>query len=180
MGDSASQSGVKPIIGSTISWADLIKDIAELIGRSPTSGIDSYKYKLSDYASFLATVNEFRTGNTQNPLKIIQNANDILDHLHFGFLMYGKSSLFFHILEQTDLKITSVRAKNYRVAIVTGTLGQWKQAIINILTNKSTSEAQWVFSYCYDFFQSIGLQSVWADYRKKQTGDHTYLLEYKK
>ncbi len=180
MGDFAGQSGVKPIIGSAIAWSELIKYIAELTGQSPTSSVDSYGYKLSDYASFVSSVGEFRTGKIQNPLITIQNANDILNHLHFGFLIYGKSSLIFVILEQTDLKITTAKIKNGRVAIVTGTLGQWKQAVISILSNKTTGEARQIFSYCYDFFQSIGLQSVWAEYRKKQTGPNMYLLEYKK
>ncbi len=180
MGDLAGQTGVKPILGSMVSWADLLKHIAELTGHFPTSSNDAYNYKLSDYASFISSVNEFRTGVVQNPLKTIQDANDILNHLHFGFLIHGKSSLFFTILEQTDLKITSSRIKNGRAAIVTGTLNQWKMAIINVLTNKSTSEAQWVFSYCFDFFKSIGLQSVWADYRKKQVDSGVYLLEHKK
>ncbi len=180
MGEKASQTGVKPIIGSDVSWAELIKDIAELTGQSPSSSIDSYGFNLTDYARFVSSVDEFRAEGTRNPLKRIQDANDILNHLHFGFLMHGKSSLFFIMLEQTDLKITTSRIEGGRVGIVTGTLLQWKQAVINILSGKVTAESKWVFSYCYDFFQSIGLQSVWADYRKSQTDEHIYLLEYKK
>ena len=180
MGEQASQTGVKPLTGSSFDWAELVKDIAELTGQSPTSSIDSYGFKLTDYSRFISTVSEFRTRGIKNPLKRLQNANDILNHLHFGFLMHGKSSLFFTIMEQTDLKITTSRIEGGRVGVVSGTLLQWKNAVINILSGGSTAEAKWAFSYCYDFFQSLGLQSVWADYRAKQTDDQVYLLEYKK
>ncbi len=180
MGEKASQTGVKPIIGSSFNWAELVKDIAELTGQSPASSIDSYGFKLTNYSRFISTVSEFRTRGIENPLKRVQNANDILNHLHFGFLMHGKSSLFFSVMEQTDLKITTSRKEGGRVGVVSGTLLQWKHAIINILSGKSTVEAKWAFSYCYDFFSTLGLQSVWADYRKKQVDSGVYLLEYKK
>lgn len=174
------RTGVKPIIGSTISWTELLKDVAELSGHSPTKGIDSYGYKLSEYARFLSVLGEFRSGKEQDPINTIQNAGDILDHLHFGFLIYGKTSLIFTIMERTDLRIITAKIKGGRAAIVTGTLRQWKNAIINILTNKVSGEVRWVFSYCYDTFQQLGLQGVWHDYRKQQVDKNTYLLEYKK
>lgn len=180
MGNIATRTGVKLILGSAISWAEFLKDTAALTGYSLTRGIDAYSYKLSDYAKFIASLGEFRFGKQQNPITVIQSANDFLDHLHFGFLIYGTTKLIFTIMEQTDLKIITVKVEKGRAAIVTGTLRQWKNAIINILSSKKNKEACWVFSFCLDTFQQFGLQGIFHNYRKKLVDENVYLLENKK
>jgi len=172
----AGQTSVKPISVPTIAWGDFIKRIAELTGRSPTFGVDEYPYKLSEYARYLAILGEFRFGKKQNPIQTIQNAEDLLDHLHFSFLISGPASLIFDIMERTDLEIVMTRIKGGRSAIVTGSLNQWKSAVVRILTGKAKPEICSVFSYCFNFFKFLGLQEIWNDYRIKPQADKDILL----
>lgn len=179
----ATQTGVKPILVSNFAWTEFLKDAADLCGHSPIHGVDSYNYKLSEYARLIAVFGEFRSGKKCDPKQILYSAGDLLSHLYFGFMIDGSASLIYNIMELTDLKIISTRLKEKkgRAAIVSGTLKQWKDAIINILnpTIKRNRELCWVFSQCLDFFYQLGLHDIWHDYRKHATPDETYLLEEK-
>ena len=177
----ATQTGVKPLTVSTFAWAEFLKDAADLCGHSPIHGVDSYPYKLSNHARLIATFGEFRNGKECDPKQTLYEAGDILSHLHFGFLIDGSANLIYQIMELTDLKIISTRLKEKRgrAAIVSGTLKQWKDAIINILTIKRNRELCWVFSQCLDFFFHLGLQDVWHHFRRQSKKDQTYLLEAK-
>lgn len=179
----ATQTGVKPILVSNFAWTNFLKDAADLCGHSLTQGIDSYSYKLSEYARLITVFGEFRSGEKCNPKQILYSAGDLLSHLHFGFMIDGSANLIYQIMELTDLKIISTRLKEKRgrAAIVSGTLKQWKDAIINILcpTIKRNRELRWVFSQCLDFFFQLGLHDIWYNYRKHGLPDETYLLEEK-
>lgn len=174
--------GIKPILISNFAWTDFLKEAMTLCGHSPTQGIDSYSYSLKDYARLIAIFGEFRDGKECDPKQILYSAGDILSHLHFGFLIDGSANLIYQIMELTDLKIISTRLKEKkgRAAIVSGTLKQWKDAIINILsTNKRNQELRWVLSQCLDFFYQLGLHDIWHNYRKRSLSDRIYLLEEK-
>lgn len=179
----ADQTSVKPLLTSGLAWTEFLKYTAELIGHSPSRGIDSSNLKLSDYACFLAALGEFQSGKEEEPLNTLRNNDYILKHLFFGFLISGSTSLIFRIMELTDLNVITAKAKNKgRVAIVTGTLYQWKSAIIACLDQKliKNFELRWVFNECLNCFYISGLRNVFDDYRKVGLKDQTYLLEYKK
>jgi hypothetical protein len=178
----AGQTSVKPLVSSNIAWTEFLKNVAELTGHSPSRGIDSSNLKLSGYACFLASLGEFQSGKEQNPLDILRNDDYLLRHLFFGFLISGSTSLIFRIMELTDLDVTTAKSKNKgRVAIVTGNLQRWKDAIV-ICLNQSlikNFELRWAFNQCLDCFYSAGLRNIFDDYRKKGLKDKTFLLEYK-
>lgn len=178
----AGQVSVNPLLASNVAWAAYLNDIATLTGRSPTSGLDSSNLKLKDAARFIASVGEFQSGKEQKPLEVLRNHTNPLKHVFFGFLISGSTSLIFRILELTDLDVTSARGKDKgRVAVITGNLQQWKDAIITCLDKQliRNYELRWVFNQCLDFLYSAGLRNVFDNYRKSGLEDHTYLLEYK-
>lgn len=181
--DMATQTGVKPILVSNFAWTEFLKNVAELCSHSPIQGIDSYQYQLKDYARLIAVLGEFRSGKECDPKQILYSAGDLLSHLHFGFMISGSSGLIYQIMELTDLKIISTRLKEKRgrAAIVSGTLRQWRDAIINILLNDNNNnrELRWAFSQCLNFFSHLGLNDIWHDYRKLTSKDQIYLLERK-
>jgi len=178
----AGQTSVNPLIAPSIAWAAYLKDTVSLTGRSPARGLDSSNLKLSDFACFLASIGEFQSGKAQNPLDILRGETNPLKHLFFGFLISGSTSLIFRIMELTSLEVTTTRGLNkIRVAIVTGTLSQWKDAIVSCLDQKMVHnfELRWTFNQCLDFLHAAGLRAVFDNYRRKGLDDKTFLLEYK-
>lgn len=176
----AIQAGMIPLTASNVNWTNYLKDVAELASHSVTQGIDAYNYKLSDLARVIASFGEFREGSKQNPIEVIRNANDFLNHLHFGFLIWGKMSSAITIMERTDLEIILKRIKGGCIIVASGTLNVWKNAIITILSDSDIQdELQWIFSQCFDCFCSLGLEDIWYDFTKHGIRNETYLLEPK-
>lgn len=178
----AGQTSVNPLIAPNIAWVTYIKDTVSLTGHSPARGLDSSNLKLSDYARFLVSIGEFQSGKIQKPLDILRGESSPLKHLFFGFLISGSTSLIFRIMELTDLEVTTARGLNKtRIAIVTGTLSQWKDAIVSCLNQKliRNFELRWTFNQCLDFLYAAGLRNVFDDYRRKGLEDRTFVLEYK-
>lgn len=179
----AGQTSVKPLILSNVDWTNFIKNVAVLAGHSPTRGLDASGLKLGDYTRFIAALGEFQSGKALKPFDTLKSNNHLLRHLFFGFLISGSTSLIFRIMELTDLDVTTAKVKDKgRMAIVTGTLGEWKAAIITCLDKSliKNFELRWVFNSCLDTFYTAGLRNIFDDYRKKGLEDRTYLLEYKK
>ncbi len=178
----AGQTSVNPILVSNIAWSEFIKSVAELTSHSLFRGIDNSGLKLSDYARYLTALGEFQSGKEVKPLDVLRNNDYILRHLFFGFLISGSSSLIFRIMELTDLDVLTAKGKDKgRVAIVTGNLKQWKEAIIICLDQKliKNFELRWVFNECLNYLQQFGLRNIFDNYRKKDLKDQTYLLEYR-
>ena len=173
----ATQSGVTPLIVSNVNWTNFLKDIAELTGHSPTRGIDASNLKLADYPRFIVSLGEFQNKKQVQPLEVINAAGFLTRHLFFGFLIFGKSSSIFKIMELTDLDVTSAKMKGGgKVAVVTGNLKVWKDATLACLR---PYEVRWIFNQCLEYFYQLGLGIIWNDCRKQGLKDGTYLLEYK-
>ena len=181
----ATQTGVIPLTAPNIAWGTFIKDIAELTSHSPTRGIDSSNYKLSDYGKYIVALGEFQSGNEEKPLQILNNSDHLLDHLFFSFLFFGPSILTFKIMEFTNLFVISTRTKEKgRASIVSGTLRQWKQSIFICLQSQTSwikipKEIRLTFHNCMDFFVRFGLGNIFDNYRKIKLDDGTFLLEKK-
>lgn len=136
---------VTPIMGSNVNWNVFLKDTLTLTGHSLTKRIDASGLKLSNHAKYLLALNVFE-GNNDNPIDALKIMDAPLRHLSFSFLITGSSALIFDICEKTDLSIISKRIKGGRVALVTGTLKQWKEANVKD---------------CFvEIFRKIGLESI--------------------
>lgn len=133
---------VTPIMGSNFSWDALLKDTQTLTGQNLTKRIDESGLKLSVYAKYLLALDAFE-GNVDNPIDALKSMDAPLRHVSFSFLIVGKSALIFKICEKTDLSVISKRVKGGRMAVVTGTLRQWKEANLGL-----------------SVFRTLGLESI--------------------
>jgi len=160
----AGQSSVTPLVATTVAWSHFLEAAKALTGHSLTSKIDSYTYKLSDFQKWLMALEEF-TGYHDS----------LLDQLFFGFLITGKKVIK-NIILRTSLSV--IPSKNGEVAIVTGKLSEWQNAIISILQHARNQELIYVFDEIYLYFDKFGLISIFSNYQRKEIGDHYFLLEY--
>jgi hypothetical protein len=174
----AGQTGVRLITIPRLDWDNYLKDVAELTGHSPTSSIDSSIIKLKGMAKYIISLGEFKGDLDPNSAL---RTSPLLAHLFFSFRIDSASSTMFKILEITDLSVTSATRKKPkgRVAIVSGNLKQWKDAVTTALSSKHSPDILWIFNECHQTFCQLGLTAVWGDYRKIPVTGTTYLLEYK-
>ncbi len=159
---------ITPLIIPRINWSGISNNLR---------GVDASPLKLKEYAQFIAALGEYRQGKEIPPRQTLQTPGDLLDHLHFSFLISGSKEFFFRLLELTTLSVIYTKEE----AIVSGTLTQWRRAVINCLevVYKPTIEMREIFNECMRFFDILGLQTIFYNYHKKGLKDGTFLLEYK-
>ncbi len=156
-------SRVIPIAGSNVIWGQFLKDVTEVTGRSPMKGADASGLQLSSYAKYIAALGELRAKQVCNPIDTLQTAGSLLCHLHFSFIIVGSSNLIFKISESTKLDIITTRIEKGRFALVSGSLKEWKDAIVELSSAEiSNIEMQWVTETLLDFFSQFGLKYIFS------------------
>lgn len=158
-------------------WDVFLKNVSDSIGHSPTHSADESGQKLSVYAKFLTTLQEFRTGDTANPIDVLRDANLLLEHLAFSFLIEGSNIMVLQLLELTALSGVSAKTSKGRVVLLSGTLGAWKSATVD-LCNAKRIDLRWVGKSLLDFFFEMGLKNIFASFDSKIRHDGTLLLTY--
>jgi len=169
------KSCIKPISGPSIRWTDFLKDTKDLTGHSITSSIDSSGLRLSDYAKYIVSLNELHSGKS-NPIDVLKGNDNLLHHLHFSFLVISTSTVILEINELTKLDILSTKIKGGRVAQVSGTLREWKATTIAV---SAVPKLRWLSSALLGFFKQMGLEYIFADYKRIPSNDGYFLLEHK-
>lgn len=172
------ESSVTPVIIPHIAWDIFLKDVSDSTRHSPTHSIDNSGQKLSIYAKFLTMLQELRTNKIVNPVDVLRDANQLLDHLTFGFLIKSTNITILHLLELTALEAVSAKMEKGRVVLLTGTLGKWKLATID-LCRAERSNLRWIGKTLLEFFFQLGIGGIFANYDRKIRKDGTLLLEYK-
>ena len=153
---------VTPITGSVVAWTRFLKDILQVTGHSPTRSIDVSGLTLSEYAKYIIALKELRDKEVSNPVDTLRDAGSLLQHIHFSFLIGGSTGLIFKICELTALSVLSTHIKKGRFALVSGTLGEWKDAIAELSKDKS-SETRRVLETLLGFFSTLGLKHVFTN-----------------
>lgn len=154
----AIKSRIIPIIGPSIRWATFLKDTLDLVGRSPIREIDASGLKLDNYAQFIAALGEFQNSEA-NPIDTLRNNKTVLYHLHFSFLFVSSSELILKINELTELNTISTKIKGGRVALVSGSLADWRQLTIELCKDVKYRQ---IGKNLLDSFFQFGLQYIFS------------------
>lgn len=167
-----------PISQPNINWHAFLQGTVAATGESPTRPVDGYPGNLSDFARFLASLAHFNAPNLQKDvLATIRDSRSLLGHLSFGFLVSAEVDVFCQIGQRTKLIVTSSPRD---IAIVTGSLADWRGATLEFLWNTECDFAvRLLFDKIILYFEHIGLGDIWFGYRKQSLKDQTFLLEYR-
>ncbi len=170
-----------PLGQSKMDWNTFLAASETGLGYSPLRGVDALSRELSDPAKFIAALACFRDKqNLRQPLASIRDATSVLHHFSYSFLVYCKPDLILDIRERSTLHITSSEALDgERLAVLSGTLGQYQTAITENSTPDSPFNIRHLSTALLKHFESEGLQDLFYDYRKRPQKDGTLLLEYK-
>jgi hypothetical protein len=177
-----SEDLVIPVILSNVNWTKYIDTAQELLGYKPTRGVDASTSKLSEFAKFTASLAEFKLKTELNAKQTLRTPGPWLDHTFYGFLVESTASTILGIAESTDLALLSVQSngKGMRAAIVSGTLKQWRDAVIVCCNATAMERVRRLFNQIKGMFDQIGLADVWFEFSHKSLPDKTFLLERQK
>ncbi len=160
-----------------VSFPVLLQVCDEVLNHKVTSGVDSTPKKLSDTEKFLSILAALRDATA--PAGLPPN---LLTHVSFSVLTVADEADMMDILEACSgmpFTYSETKVRNILIAIVTGTMQQWRDAIVTG-TKHSVPTVRGGFNQLHDLFVQAGLCSIWSSYEQKPQDDGTYqLLEYK-
>ncbi|MEN6365653.1 MAG: hypothetical protein ABFC88_02430 [Thermoguttaceae bacterium] len=145
----------------------------EAMGYSIASTADSSGLKMVDTAKFLYCLAALKNESAE-----IITAN-LLCHLSFSILVIAEERDLLEILEMTS-GMSFVRAEttavNVDIAVITGTLLQWKDAVVSGTSEATAPTVRTCYSKILLLFDRVGLTSVWQGYDRTTAPDRSGLL----
>lgn len=150
-----------PLSCTKVNWPAFLSAGKQLTGS--TSNVKQ------DLGGYLLSLSELLTGSAK--------AWGVLRHVHVSFLVIGFEEFFRGVREETDLAIstTAIQA-GHKAAVVSGTLDQWRVAIINCSSDRMSTEVRMLTNQFMTHFESSGLGSLWQGYSKSPMPDKTLKL----
>jgi hypothetical protein len=149
----------------------------KVLGYSPAANVDQSRLEHSDAERFLSCLAALRDPNA--PAGITPN---LLGHVSYTVLMMTDERDLIDILEASagmPVVVTETLARNVMLALVSGTLAQWRDAIVSGSTREAEYNVRQTFCQIKSLFEQAGLGKVWKDYQSKPLEDNTFFLEYK-
>ena len=161
-----------PIAVTKVDWSRYQKAIQGLLQRSVTKTIDQLGIKPDSTKAYLATLSEFQSKGSKPTYD-----GTLLQHVSITFLAIGPFDLLADIAFTSDLSVLTCESD--KIFLISGTLEQWQQAIINGCSSGSSIDLRRFFNRALDRFVQLDLKVAFQEcYRRNQT-DGTFLLECK-
>jgi hypothetical protein len=143
------------------------------LGYSPSAKADASRRELHDAEKFMSCLAAMKDENAPAGL-----SPHLLTHVSFSVLVLADERDMQDILEYCSgmpFVITDTIARNVQAAVVTGTLAQWRDAVISGCQPAVEPTVRALFNQILSLFETVNL-SVWKDCERKQDGP-TFLLE---
>ena len=148
----------------------------QALGYSPAKTVDSSRVQHSDAERFLSCLAALLDPNA--PIGLPPN---LLTHVSFSVFVAADDRDLIDIL-QAAAGMPFVQAETQmqcvHMAVVTGTLGQWRDAVKSGSTPAAEPNVRICFNKIMGLFEQVGL-NVWTDLVKKPLGP-TFFLEDKR
>jgi hypothetical protein len=145
----------------------------QALGRSPAASSDGCRRDLSDAERFLSCLAAMR--DERAPVGLSPH---LLRHVSFSAFIAADERDMLEILQYcAGLPFVAVETivRGVQAAVVTGTLAQWKDAVISGCSKGVPSPVRHCFNKLHGLFTAAGL-NVWRDYTLRSTPDQTFLL----
>jgi hypothetical protein len=162
---------------------EFVASVARGTGLSLTHKLDRSSVKFTDDAKLLVSLTTF--GGCIDELDAFMVMRGMpemyMRFLQYTFLIVGDEDTIFTLRAMTQLTVI-IHPEPQRIwALATGSLDQWKDAIINGLITHHAWEYQLLLDKLMLKFEGLGLSLLWDDYQKKwgNKNKDTFLLEHK-
>jgi hypothetical protein len=147
------------------------------LGRSVSAVADSAGYEPPlHHMMCIAAVKE------PDLKKSAASVKPYLNLFHAGFLIAADERDFAEILEIAGLPcvLVDTQARDIKLAFITGSVSQWKDALLRGCITTVGSEPRRVYNLIYKEFGKLGLGPAMELFASQERPDKTFLLECKK
>ena len=145
----------------SIDFTTLLGLTYDTLDRNVASQADASHRKMVDAEKFLSCLAAFKCVEaTITP--------QLLAHVSFSVLIIADESDLLDILSRTGMSFVTAETtvSGVSIAVATGTLGQWRDAVISGTNLQSASIVRTCYSKILLLFDRAGLTSVWSDYQR--------------
>ena len=165
------------ITGPAIDFATLLSLAHDALGYNVASVADASHRKMVDAEKYLFCLAAFKEEDGEL-------TPNLLAHVSFSVLVIADERDLLDILEQTS-GMSFVRAEttaqNVNLAVLTGTLGQWRDAVASGTNEIAAPMARTCYSKILLLFDRAGLAAVWSNFERRTAPDRCgFLLEDKR
>ncbi len=146
----------------------------KMFGFSPAKSADASHRQLNDSERFLSCLAALK--DDQSPVGLPPH---LLTHVSFSVLLAASERDLLDVLEYCagmPFVAADTIARGIQAAVVTGTLAQWRDAVISGCQAEVEQTVRILFNKILGIFESNNLK-VWNDCAHKQSTDKTLLLE---
>lgn len=166
------------IIGKTqVDFQTLFSIASQTLGRSVSRSLDEVQTPAKAPTGFIAALMEFKSPNSKL-VAAVRRPGFTLLHLHYTFLVVSTPEAIGEVQQQTNLHIVTERTKSgFSVSIVTGSLDQWRSAIINGLSESCGYSLRLFLDACLVELDKEGLGPMFQDYNRITHLDQTFSLK---
>jgi len=146
-------------------WNIFVQFTTEITGRSPTRKCDEQQVPVGDAKSYLVSLSDF--GSTE-----IQR---VLTHFTVSFLIHANFDWMFKIIEFVPKMVGhSDELDEGALMIFTGTLLEWKTAIIKLSQDK---KMRFLANQCYVLLEQNNLDFIFKGHSKESQADGTFVIK---
>lgn len=111
-----------------------------------------------------------------DPRNAIRNVNHLLRNISVSFYIQCDERDLHEIKFFTDLAVTWLKEELF---LFTGTLEDWKTAIVDLCNQTSTMKTRYIMNSCLLYIEKAGLIEVFGNYSKQVQADQTFILQRK-
>lgn len=156
-----------------IDFSTFIGLAHRMLGRNVADAADGTRRELSDAEKFLSCLAAVRDVRAKVGLPPY-----LLSHTSFSVLIGADDRDLLDILQccaGMPFVTAETTVRGVQVAVVTGTLAQWKDAVASGCRRDVEPSVRACFNKLYGLFTAAGL-NVWGDFQTRQAPDQTFLL----
>ena len=146
-------------------------------GRNLSAKADSSRRDLSEAERFLRCLAAIR-----DPQAAAGLVPSLLTHASFSVFLACEERDMIDVLQSAaamSFVVADTVARGVQVAVISGTLAQWRDAVSNGSTLATEGEVRLCFNRIHSLFEGAGLD-VWTDFRVRPAPDKTFYLEDKR
>ena len=146
-------------------------------GRNLSAKADASTRDLSDAERFISCLAAIR-----DPQAAAVFVPSLLTHVSFSLFLAADEGDMIDILQAAagmPFVMAETIANNVKIAVITGTLAQWRDAVTSGSTPSALMPVRQCFNKIYALFEAAGLD-VWTGFRAKSAPDQTFYLEDKR
>lgn len=167
---------VVPIVAPQINWDGFVTESYKVLGRSPTASLDVAGITPGSLKTFICSLGEFESEGTA-PVPFLQSrgCDKSIEHISFSFLIINAD-----ICGVLKLGKPSVLVASNRAALMSGSLRQWREILIEGCRTRCQGDTLSILSEIYRHFLCFGLHELFAMIELISLKDGNYLLELRK